>query len=110
MYECMKQRVEKVLEKGKVGEEYITEELERKAFSKWADHGFTRQDHPTVIQVLLESCKNKDATSHLMPSLIYVSREKSRTSSHNFKAGALNVMVSLISSIYTKMLHNVSSS
>ncbi|XP_035543219.1 cellulose synthase-like protein G3 isoform X6 [Juglans regia] len=93
MYECMKQRVEKVLEKGKVGEEYITEELERKAFSKWADHGFTRQDHPTVIQVLLESCKNKDATSHLMPSLIYVSREKSRTSSHNFKAGALNVML-----------------
>ncbi|KAF5478060.1 hypothetical protein F2P56_004650 [Juglans regia] len=93
MYESMKRRVEKVLEKGKVGEEYITEELERKAFSKWVDHGFTWQDHPTVIQVLLESCKNKDATNHLMPNLIYVSREKSKTSPHNFKAGALNVML-----------------
>ncbi|XP_040988131.1 cellulose synthase-like protein G3 isoform X2 [Juglans microcarpa x Juglans regia] len=93
MYESMKQRVERVLEKGKVDEEYITEELERKAFSQWVDHGFTRQDHPTVIQVLLESRKNKDATNHLMPNLIYVSREKSRTSSHNFKAGALNVML-----------------
>ncbi|XP_035543224.1 cellulose synthase-like protein G3 [Juglans regia] len=93
MYESMKERVEQVLEKGKVGEEYITNELERKAFIKWTNHGFTRQDHPTVIQVLLESCKNKDATNHLMPNLIYVSREKSKTSSHNFKAGALNVLL-----------------
>ncbi|KAG2680817.1 hypothetical protein I3760_11G115700 [Carya illinoinensis] len=93
MYESMKERVEKVLEKGKVGEEYITEEIERKAFSKWTNHGFTHQDHPTIIQVLLESGKNKDATNHLMPNLIYVSREKSKTSSHNFKGGALNVML-----------------
>ncbi|KAF5478056.1 hypothetical protein F2P56_004646 [Juglans regia] len=28
-----------------------------------------------------------------MPNLIYVSREKSKTSSHNFKAGALNVLL-----------------
>ncbi|KAG2680810.1 hypothetical protein I3760_11G115300 [Carya illinoinensis] len=94
IYESMKERIENVLETGKVGEEYITEELERRAFSKWTDHGFTRpHDHPTVIQVLLESGKNKDVTNHLLPNLIYVSREKSRTSSHNFKAGALNVLL-----------------
>ncbi|KAG2680818.1 hypothetical protein I3760_11G115800 [Carya illinoinensis] len=92
MYESMKERVEEVLEKGKVGEEYITE-LERKAFGKWTNYGFTHQDHPTVIQVLLDSGKNKDMTNHLMPNLIYVSREKSKTSYHNFKAGALNVLL-----------------
>ena len=31
-----------------------------------------------------------------MPNLIYVSREKSRTAPHHFKAGALNVLVSFI--------------
>jgi hypothetical protein len=40
-----------VLERGKVGEEYITEELQSRAFSKWTDESFTGQDHPTVIQV-----------------------------------------------------------
>lgn len=48
----MKARVENVLERGKVGEEYITEELQRRALSKWTDGSFTRQDHPTVIQVI----------------------------------------------------------
>jgi hypothetical protein len=47
----MKARVENVLERGKVGEEYITEELQSRAFSKWTDESFTGQDHPTVIQV-----------------------------------------------------------
>ncbi|XP_040990836.1 cellulose synthase-like protein G3 [Juglans microcarpa x Juglans regia] len=92
MYESMKARVEEVVERGKVGKEYITEEIEGKAFSKWTD-GFTRQDHPTVIQVLLESSKNRDITDYFMPNLIYVSREKNSTSPHNFKAGALNVLL-----------------
>ncbi|KAB1201130.1 Cellulose synthase-like protein G3 [Morella rubra] len=92
MYENMKARVETVLEKGKVQEEYITEEIERRILSKWTD-GFTNQDHPAVIEVLLEGSKNRDITDHSMPNFIYVSREKSRTSTHNFKSGALNVML-----------------
>jgi hypothetical protein len=36
----------------------------------------------------------------LMPTLIYVSREKSKTSPHHFKAGALNVLVSIPTYIY----------
>ncbi|KAB1212586.1 Cellulose synthase-like protein G3 [Morella rubra] len=92
MYENMKTRVETVLERGKVDEEYITEELERRILSKWTD-GFTPQDHPAVIEVLLEGRKNRDIADHSMPNFIYVSREKSRTSNHNFKSGALNVML-----------------
>ncbi|XP_027119792.2 cellulose synthase-like protein G3 [Coffea arabica] len=91
MYEQMKKRIENVIDSGKVSE-YITSEEEPEAFSKW-NKEFTRQDHPAVIQVLLESCKDKDVTGFPMPNLIYVSREKSRTSPHQFKAGALNTLL-----------------
>ena len=46
----MKERVENVVESGKVEDEYITCEEEREAFNQWTE-GFTCQDHPTVIQV-----------------------------------------------------------
>ncbi|XP_062074606.1 cellulose synthase-like protein G3 [Humulus lupulus] len=92
MYESMKVRVENVVERGKVGDENITGEDERLAFNKWTD-GFTRQDHPTVIQVILHNIKDKDTSGHAMPNLIYVAREKRRTSAHHFKAGALNALI-----------------
>ncbi|KAJ0105591.1 hypothetical protein Patl1_17492 [Pistacia atlantica] len=50
LYESMKSRVEHVVETGNVSDEYVNGDEEREAFSKWTD-GFTRQDHPTVIQV-----------------------------------------------------------
>ncbi|CAL5360253.1 unnamed protein product [Camellia sinensis] len=50
MYESMKARVENVVERGKVGDEYIASHQQREAFNKWNSQGFTRQDHPTVIQ------------------------------------------------------------
>ncbi|KAF5478064.1 hypothetical protein F2P56_004654 [Juglans regia] len=92
MYDNMKIKVDNVVERGKVGDEYMTGEEELRAFNKWTE-GFTRQDHPTVIQVLLENRKDKDITGHLMPNLIYVSRQKSRISPHHFKAGALNALL-----------------
>ncbi|XP_057490096.1 cellulose synthase-like protein G3 isoform X2 [Actinidia eriantha] len=92
MYESMKMRIEKVVDTGKVNHDYITGERERGAFNKWTE-GFTCQDHPTVIQILLEIDKDKDITSQSMPNLIYISRQKSRTSPHHFKAGALNVLL-----------------
>uniref|UniRef100_A0A2N9H8J3 Glycosyltransferase 2-like domain-containing protein n=1 Tax=Fagus sylvatica TaxID=28930 RepID=A0A2N9H8J3_FAGSY len=92
MYESMKIKVDTVLERGKVDNDYITGEEERRIFIKWIN-GFTRHDHPAVIQVLLDNSKDKDILGHLMPNLIYVSREKSRTSAHQFKAGALNALL-----------------
>ncbi|KAJ9148098.1 hypothetical protein P3X46_030192 [Hevea brasiliensis] len=92
MYENMKMRVEHVVEKGKIGDEYITSDEERQAFNQWT-HNFTSQNHPTVIQVLLANNRSKDVTGNFMPNLIYVSREKSSTSHHHFKAGALNVLL-----------------
>ncbi|KAL5552418.1 hypothetical protein UlMin_002594 [Ulmus minor] len=92
LYESMKARVKNVVERGKVDDQYITDEQYHQAFSKWTD-GFTRQDHPTVIQVVLDRSEDKDITGHPMPNLVYVSRQKSTTSPHHYKAGALNVLL-----------------
>ncbi|XP_047256787.1 cellulose synthase-like protein G2 isoform X2 [Capsicum annuum] len=46
-----------------------------------------------IIQVLLERDKDKDVKGFSIPNLIYVSREKSTTSPHHFKAGALNALL-----------------
>ncbi|CAI0441707.1 unnamed protein product [Linum tenue] len=86
MYESMKHKVEHVVEAGKVDDQFIDGPKEQEAFGKWSDK-FTKHNHPTFIQVL------KDVDGHVMPNLIYVSREKSSTSQHHFKAGALNVLL-----------------
>jgi hypothetical protein len=39
------------------------------------------------------SSKSNEAAGDGVPSLIYVSREKSPTQHHHFKAGAMNVLV-----------------
>ncbi|OVA08231.1 Cellulose synthase [Macleaya cordata] len=93
IYESMKMKVESAVERGCIVNGHIKTDDEREAFKKWTAGGFTRQDHPTVIQVLLESAKHKDITGQEMPNLIYLSRQKSKTSPHHFKAGALNVLL-----------------
>ncbi|XP_015085630.1 cellulose synthase-like protein G2 [Solanum pennellii] len=93
MYENMKTRIEEVIERGKVDEDYINNEEELQAFTKYWTTGFSRHNHPSIIQVLLESGKDKDITSHGMPNLIYISREKNKSSPHHFKAGALNALL-----------------
>ncbi|CAI9093442.1 OLC1v1028944C1 [Oldenlandia corymbosa var. corymbosa] len=93
MYEKMRMKIESVMEKGKVTDEYITSEEELQAFSQWKDGIFTRQQHPSVIQVLLEGSKDKDIEGNPMPNLVYISREKSKASPHHFKAGALNTLL-----------------
>ncbi|XP_065865679.1 cellulose synthase-like protein G3 [Euphorbia lathyris] len=92
MYECMKGRIENVVEKGEVGNEYMSNDKERQVFSKWTPK-FTPQSHPSLIQVLLDNRKDKDVMGHNLPNLVYVSREKSNTAHHHFKAGALNSLI-----------------
>lgn len=92
LYEDMKTRVDDVIEKGKVANEHIHSEEDRSIFSKWTPD-FARQNHPTIIQVLLDKNVHMDRAGHGMPNLIYVSREKSRSHHHNFKAGALNTLI-----------------
>lgn len=46
----MKEKVEGAVERGRVGNEDVPE-VDREVFGRWTS-SFTRQDHPTVIQVL----------------------------------------------------------
>ncbi|KAL6313238.1 hypothetical protein AAG906_018704 [Vitis piasezkii] len=92
MYERMRDRVENVVKRGSISNDYIPDQREIEAFSRWTDE-FTPQNHPPVIQVLLERGKDKDITGHDMPNLVYISREKRMDSPHHFKAGALNVLL-----------------
>ncbi|XP_068665681.1 cellulose synthase-like protein G3 isoform X2 [Aristolochia californica] len=92
IYESMRDKLEGVVEKGQVSKELLKNNHEQQLFRHWKT-GFTRQDHPTIIQVLLDSKKDMDVTGSYLPNLVYFSREKSRTTSHNFKAGALNALL-----------------
>ncbi|KAL0329925.1 UNVERIFIED_CONTAM: Cellulose synthase-like protein G3 [Sesamum radiatum] len=92
MYESMKTKVEGAVERGKVNDEYISSEDERQILTQYRTKDFTRQNHPSVIQVLLNSKRDVDNRGRAMPNLIYVSREKSKSTPHHFKAGALNVL------------------
>jgi cellulose synthase/poly-beta-1,6-N-acetylglucosamine synthase-like glycosyltransferase len=83
MYEEMKLKVEQAIETEKIS----CLDEEREIFKRWSDD-FTRQDHPTIIEVLLDSTKYMN-----MPNLVYVSREKCSAVPHHFKAGALNVLL-----------------
>ncbi|CAN1138954.1 Cellulose synthase-like protein G3 [Linum perenne] len=108
MYEEMKDKIERVMEKGTVDEEYITSDAERHAFNKWTatSAAFSTNHHPSIIQVLLHNKECKDKSGGLLPNLIYVTREKSKTTHHNFKAGALNVLMgfrygTMVEDLYT---------
>ncbi|KAF6146057.1 hypothetical protein GIB67_033416 [Kingdonia uniflora] len=92
LHEKMKSRVETVMRKGYVDNDMIENKEEGQAFDKWTD-GFSHKDHHTIIQVLLQSDENVDVSGQFLPNLIYVSREKRNTFHHNFKAGALNVLL-----------------
>ncbi|XP_012829785.1 PREDICTED: cellulose synthase-like protein G3 isoform X1 [Erythranthe guttata] len=82
MYENLKTRIE---------DRCIMSSQAAKDFGEGATNDFTiQEDHPAVIQVISET---KDVRGCAMPNLIYVSRQKSLTSPHHFKAGALNVLV-----------------
>ncbi|XP_076936269.1 cellulose synthase-like protein G3 [Bidens hawaiensis] len=100
MYESMKIRVENVVERVEVCHHYITDESQHQAFNKFRKPGFTRANHPTIIQVLIEGAKEEDNKGQLMPNLVYLSREKIQKSRHNFKAGALNCLLR-VSSVMT---------
>ncbi|PWA52521.1 hypothetical protein CTI12_AA441730 [Artemisia annua] len=88
MYENMKNKVEQTVARGNVH----PDEKWTHAFNIW-DTQFTRSNHPTVIQVLLDGTTDKDVLGHAMPNLIYVSREKREDTPHKYKAGALNVLL-----------------
>eukprot|EP00253_Pinus_taeda_P001053 PITA_01053 len=89
MYLELKNRIYKAVEMGSVPAD---KQKKHKGFKDWVS-GFTRRDHASIVQSLLEKTEDKDIEGNDLPGLIYVSREKRPGIPHHFKAGALNVLV-----------------
>ncbi|KAH9290246.1 hypothetical protein KI387_034363, partial [Taxus chinensis] len=89
MYEDMKNAINTTVERGGVPK---AKSNEHKGFEEWSSE-ISSRDHPSILQVLLEKGKDTDIEGHDLPSLVYVSRQKKPGYPHNFKAGALNVLI-----------------
>ncbi|KAL0376742.1 UNVERIFIED_CONTAM: Cellulose synthase-like protein E6 [Sesamum calycinum] len=56
------------------------------------------RDHPPIIEVMNdENGDGMDSDKRKIPLLVYVAREKRPSHPHHFKAGALNVLVNILS-------------
>ncbi|KAI4306229.1 hypothetical protein L6164_029521 [Bauhinia variegata] len=60
-------------------------------FSQWKSYS-SRRDHHTILQILLDKKdpNSKDVDGSVLPTLVYLAREKRPNYHHNFKAGATN--------------------
>ncbi|TYI12210.1 hypothetical protein ES332_A09G261200v1 [Gossypium tomentosum] len=74
-YEVLKQRIRRIVQQ----------------HSTTGDALHNTRDHPSIIEVINEHPEEEDEVK--MPLLVYVSREKRPSHHHNFKAGALNVLL-----------------
>jgi cellulose synthase/poly-beta-1,6-N-acetylglucosamine synthase-like glycosyltransferase len=85
----LKNCVNNVVEMGSVPED---KQKQHKGFNDWSS-GSTLRDHPSIVQTLLQKGEDRDVQGNDLPNLIYVSREKRPGIPHNYKAGALNVLI-----------------
>ncbi|KAK7278919.1 hypothetical protein RJT34_23958 [Clitoria ternatea] len=97
LYEDMKRRIEDASKLGAVSEA----RSKHKGFSQWDSYS-SRRDHDTILQILLHKMdphNSKDVDGFVLPTLVYVAREKRPQYHHNYKAGALNSLLRVSSKI-----------
>ncbi|MBA0856984.1 hypothetical protein Goshw_005861, partial [Gossypium schwendimanii] len=74
-YEVLKQQIRRIVQQ----------------HSTTGDALHNTRNHPSILEVINEHSKEEDEVK--IPLLVYVSREKRPSHHHNFKAGALNVLL-----------------
>ncbi|XP_021740736.1 cellulose synthase-like protein E6 isoform X2 [Chenopodium quinoa] len=74
---------------------------QHKGFSEWKSSYTSKDDHDTILQILIDGrdSKAKDVEGCILPSLVYLAREKRPQQFHNFKAGAMNALIRVSSKI-----------
>ncbi|CAL5073784.1 unnamed protein product [Urochloa decumbens] len=98
LYEEMTERIDFAVWSANVPEE-IREN--HKGFSEW-NTGITSKDHQPIVQVLIDG-KDRHAVDdkgNVLPTLVYMAREKRTQYDHNFKAGAMNALIR-VSSVFS---------
>ncbi|XP_028785454.1 cellulose synthase-like protein E1 [Neltuma alba] len=107
LYDDMERRIEDATKSGQVPRDVRSM---HKGFSQW-DAYSSRRDHDTILKILLhtkDSLNSKDADGSVMPTLVYVAREKRPQYHHHFKAGAMNSLIRVSSKISNgKIILNV---
>ncbi|NP_001388890.1 cellulose synthase-like protein E2 isoform X1 [Oryza sativa Japonica Group] len=93
----MTDRVNSVVNSGRIPE---VPRCHSRGFSQWNEN-FTSSDHPSIVQILIDSNKQKavDIDGNALPTLVYMAREKKPQKQHHFKAGSLNALIRVSSVI-----------
>ncbi|XP_061337605.1 cellulose synthase-like protein E1 [Gastrolobium bilobum] len=98
LYEDMKRRIEDAAKLGRVPGEVRSK---HNGFSQWGSYS-SRRDHDTILQILLHKSdpdNSKDVDGFVLPTLVYLAREKRPQYHHKFKAGAINSLLRVSSKI-----------
>ncbi|XP_054818246.1 cellulose synthase-like protein E1 [Prosopis cineraria] len=107
LYEDMERRIEDATKSGQVPRDVRSK---HKGFSQ-GDSFSSRRDHDTILQILLhrkDAQNSKDLEGSAMPTLVYLAREKRPQYPHHFKAGAMNSLIRVSSTISNgKIILNV---
>ncbi|KAL5077341.1 hypothetical protein RYX36_016325 [Vicia faba] len=107
LYTEMESRIENATKLKRVSKEV---RLKHRGFSQWDSYS-SRRDHDTILQILLhkkDPNNSKDVDGFILPTLVYLAREKRPQYHHNFKAGAMNSLLRVSSIISNgKVILNV---
>ncbi|KAL6655386.1 hypothetical protein ACP70R_006212 [Stipagrostis hirtigluma subsp. patula] len=97
LYEEMTQRIDSAVMSGNVPEEI---KANHKGFLEW-NSGITPKDHQPIVQILIDGkdINAVDNDGNVLPTLVYMAREKRPQYHHNFKAGAMNALIRVSSVI-----------
>ncbi|XP_004296328.1 PREDICTED: cellulose synthase-like protein E1-like [Fragaria vesca subsp. vesca] len=106
LYEGMATKVENAVKLGRIPEEVRSK---HKGFSQWDSYS-SKRDHDTILQIVIDGRdpNARDVEGCVLPTLVYLAREKRPQIHHNFKAGAMNALIRVSSNISNgKLLLNV---
>ncbi|WOL17496.1 cellulose synthase-like protein E6 [Canna indica] len=97
MYNMMEDRIKNAIEFDHVPSNTIKQ---HKGFSEWNSQT-APGNHQSILQILIDGRDQSatDVEGNMLPTLVYLSREKRPQYLHNFKAGALNALIRVSSEI-----------
>ncbi|PRQ35150.1 putative cellulose synthase (UDP-forming) [Rosa chinensis] len=106
LYEDMAAKIGNAVNLGRISEEVRSK---HKGFSRWYSYS-SKRDHETILQIVIDGRdpNARDVEGCVLPTLVYLAREKRPQIHHNFKAGAMNALIRVSSNISNgKLLLNV---
>ncbi|URE28809.1 cellulose synthase-like protein [Musa troglodytarum] len=97
LYEEMENRIDVAAKLGRVPAD---QHKQHKGFSQW-NSAITPRDHQAIVEILIDGRDEKplDDEEFVLPTLVYMAREKRPFHHHNFKAGAMNSLLRVSSEI-----------